>query len=95
MSNPQPAQLRRERATGPAQAEPEPTIRCWGIVYVPYTDGPGGGYRLHEMHVPVSAVEEYTARTWAPDLMSITTARLGSRVHASTADPDSADRDTF
>lgn len=76
------------------EAEPD-NIRAWTIVYVPFEDGPGGGYELREMHMTRSQVEAVTARQWAPELMAIVVSKLAGRVHAVVHDMDSADRDTY
>lgn len=86
---------RAERPAHPDDPTPEAGMRCWGFVYENFEDGPGGGFVLREIVVPLSLVELHTVRTWPAELLSVGLARMAGRASAFAADGESAEAGTY
>lgn len=72
-----------------------PKVRLWGMVYENFEDGPGGGFVLREVVLPIAAVEAATVRSWPPELLSVVIPRMAGRAQAFAADGDSAEGGTY
>ncbi len=90
------------RAGQPTEATPfeayecdERTIRVWGLHYVNFEDGPGGGFVLREAVLPLSVIEEHTVRSWPPELLSVVMPRLAGRAQAFASDGEGAEGSTY
>lgn len=86
---------RAGQAPHPDDPTPERTIRVWGLVYVNFEDGPGGGFQLHEAVLPLAMIGKYTVRTWPPELLSVVMPRLAGRAQTFAADGEDAERGTY
>lgn len=72
-----------------------PKVRVWGLVYVNFDDGPGGGFKLMEAVLPLSVIEAHTVRSWPPELLSVVMPRLAGRAQAFASDGEGAEGSTY
>lgn len=79
----------------PDDPTPEHTIRVWGLHYVNFEDGPGGGFVLREAVLPLSVIEAHTVRSWPPELLSVVMPRLAGRAQSFASDGESAEGSTY
>lgn len=79
----------------PLDETPEVRVRVWGLVYVNFDDGPGGGFKLMEAVLPLSVIEEHTVRSWPPELLSVVMPRLAGRAQAFASDGEGAEGSTY